>query len=144
MIKTKKPELRKQILVDRRKKLMIVKKNAVIDRKIRFNGKILVGMDACLWGDVECEEINTSKGVFIKGKVSCKKAVLGANTEFKWLKAEEAIIQNGCRGEHLEVEKAIIRKNVSIGNLEAETAYLDGISTLGKVNAKRVIASKSE
>lgn len=144
MIRTKKPEIKKDILVDKNRKVMIIRKNAVIGRKIKFDGKVIVGMSACVWGDIHCDELNTGKNTILSGNVKCRKAVLGSRTEFNYLSAKEVILQNRCKGKHLKAETAILRKNVSIEKLESETAYLDGVSSLGEVLAKKVVASKTE
>ena len=143
MIGTKKVKKSKPIVFDRKRNLILIRKNAVIDKSIHFEGKVIVGMDACLWGNVECSEILIGKASYLKGAVKCKKATVGARTEFNSIVGEEILILNGCRGKHVKGNRVIIRKNVEIENLEAETAYIDGISKLGRINVKKVVASKS-
>jgi len=102
-----------------------------------------VGMDACLWGNIECDEILIGKSTYIKGEVRCRKATVGAKTEFNSIIGDEISIQNGCKGQYVKGKTVIIRKNVEIKSLEAETAYIDGISKLGRIDVKKVVASKS-
>ncbi len=143
MIKTKKIKKNKPLIFDRNRKVILIRKNSVIDKKISFKGKVIVGIDACLWGDIDCDEILIGKASYIKGEVRCRKAVVGARTEFNSIVGEEISIQNGCRGRYVRGKKVIVRKNVEIESLEAEIAYIDGISKLGRVDVKKVIASKS-
>ncbi len=143
MIRTKKMKKNKPLIFDSSRKVILIKKNSVIDKKISFEGKVIVGLDACLWGDVECDEILIGKASYIKGEVRCRKAIVGARTEFNSIIGEEISIQNGCKGRYVKGKRVIIRKNVKIESLEAEIAYLDGISKLGRIDVKKVIASKS-
>jgi|Deesub1362A_J573_1020465.scaffolds.fasta_scaffold00341_29 predicted acyltransferase (DUF342 family) len=143
MIKTKKIKINKPLIFDRNRNVLLIRKNSVIDKRISFKGKVIVGIDACLWGDVECEEILVGKASYIKGKVICRKAIVGAKTEFNSIVGEEISIQNGCKGRYVRGKTVVIRKNVEIESLEAETAYIDGISKLGKIDVKKVVASKS-
>lgn len=143
MIRTKKIRKNKPLVFDKEKKVVLVRKKAVVDKKIRFEGKVIVGMDACLWGNVECDEILIGKASYIKGEIKCRKATVGARTEFNSIIGDEILLQNGCRGKRVRAKKVIVRKGVEIEDLEAETAYIDGISKLGKINVKKVVASKS-
>jgi predicted acyltransferase (DUF342 family) len=144
MIRTRKVKKIKPIIVDKGRGVIIIRKRTVLDREISFRGKIIVGMDSCLWKRVECEEILVGKASFLKEEVRCRKAIIGANTEFNSIIGDEITIQNGCRGRRVSGKKVIVRKNVRIEHLEADTAYIDGISRLGSVNVKRVVALKSE
>jgi|Deesub1362A_J573_1020465.scaffolds.fasta_scaffold00360_24 cytoskeletal protein CcmA (bactofilin family) len=148
MVRTKKieKERRKPIFVDSAKKLLIVRKNSVIDRTINFEGKIIGGINVSFWGDISCDELYVGKASFIKGVIKCRKAVIGAATQFNQIIAkEEVLILNRCIGNFIRCDKnVLIRKGVVVGNLEAESVLIDGISRIGRINAKKIIASKSE
>ncbi|MBO8181381.1 MAG: hypothetical protein H0Z28_01140 [Archaeoglobus sp.] len=143
MIRTRKLKKVRPIAFDREKRVLLIRKNAVIDKKINFDGKIIVGMDACIWAAIECDEILIGKASYLKGDVRCRKATVGAKTEFNSIVGDEILIQNGCRGRVVKGKKVILRKGVEIENLEADIAYIDGISKLGRVNVKKVVAAKS-
>jgi predicted acyltransferase (DUF342 family) len=144
MIRTRKVKRVQPIVIDRDRGVLIIRKRTVLDREISFRGKIIVGMDSCLWKKVECEEIVVGKASFLKDEVRCKRAIIGAKTEFNSIIGEEITIQNGCRGRKVSGKRVVVRRNVRIDHLEADTAYIDGISRLRSVNVKRVVALKSE
>jgi len=143
MIRTKKVKRMKPIVFDRGRGVILIRRNAVVDKKLSFDGKIIVGRDACLWGSVECDEILIGKASYLKGEVRCRKATVGAKTEFNSIIGDEILIQNGCKGKWVKGRLVVIRRDVEIESLEAETAYIDGISKLGRINVKKVVAAKS-
>ena len=128
--------------IDRRKKILIVKNGSVVTRHLRFEGKVLAGLNTIFWGNVEAEEVCLSKGCKVRGVIVCKKAVIGAYTVFNRIEAEDfVLIQSGCVG------KEVIAKNVKIVNgsridfVKADEGItIDGDSKLGKLDARRILA----
>jgi predicted acyltransferase (DUF342 family) len=132
--------------VDRSKRLLVIKKDSVVVRHIRFDGKIIAGMFTNFWGNIEAEEVYLGKGCVVSGDIICKKAIIGAYTRFRSIIADgDVFIQDRCVGD------AVMAKNVRIGrgsvicSVDAEGYIIvDGASKLGRLNARKIIATESK
>jgi cytoskeletal protein CcmA (bactofilin family) len=133
----------KRYLIDRLKKVLIVKKDSIVDRHIKFDGKIVAGMYSSFWGNVEAEEVYLSKGCYVGGIVKCKRAVIGPYSRFSSVMAEEdVLILDKCLGNLIKAGGNVrIRKGSAIKAVEASYVIVDGTSKIGKLSAKKVIVS---
>ncbi|HIP62865.1 MAG TPA: hypothetical protein EYH04_01910, partial [Archaeoglobus profundus] len=66
--------------IDKTKKILIVKKNSVVTKHIRFDGKILAGMSSSFWGNIEAKDVYLAKGCLVRGDIICNRAIIGAYT----------------------------------------------------------------
>jgi predicted acyltransferase (DUF342 family) len=136
----------KKYLIDRSKKVLIVKKESVVEKHIKFDGKVIAGMYSSFWGNIEAEEVYLGKGCYVGGDIICKKAVIGPYSKFSSVLAkDDVIILNGCRGGFVKARGDVeIKEGSTINTVEAG-CYLtiNGDSKLGKISARKVLASKS-
>jgi len=132
--------------VDRSKRLLVIKKDSVVVRHIRFDGKIIAGMFTNFWGNIEAEEVYLGKGCVVSGDIICKKAIIGAYTRFKSIIAEgEVFIQCKCIGEEVRAKNVRIGRGSVICSVDAEGYIIvDGASKLGRLNARKIIATESK
>jgi len=63
-------------MVDRGKRLLIVKRDSVVVRHIRFEGKVVAGMYTNFWGNIEAEDVCLAKGCTVSGDIICRNAIL--------------------------------------------------------------------
>lgn len=135
----------KRYLIDRTRRVLVVKKDSIVDRHIKFDGKVIAGMYSNFWGNIEAEEVYLGKGCYVGGTIICKKAVIGPYSRFSQILADEdVIILDRCVGDYIQARGNIkIREGSSIKTVESEGyIIIDGASKLEKVSAKKVIASK--
>jgi len=135
----------KRYLIDKSKNVLIIKKDSVVDKHIKFDGKVIAGMYTNFWGNIEAEEVYLGKNCYIGGTIICRKAVIGAYSKFTHIVADgDVIILDRCVGESIKAKGNIkIRKGSMIKTVESESfIIIDGASKLEKVSAKKVIASK--
>jgi|GEM_PF-407607 cytoskeletal protein CcmA (bactofilin family) len=136
---------RRKYMIDKSKKLLVVRKGSVVDRHLRFNGKIVAGMNTSFWGNLEAEEIYLGKGCYVGGKIVCSKIVVGAESEFTYIDSEgDVLILDGCKGGVIKSEGDVkIRENSVINVIESNGHVIfDGNSKIGKVSGKKVLASR--
>ncbi|RLI80478.1 hypothetical protein DRP05_00465 [Archaeoglobales archaeon] len=133
----------KRFIVDKKNNTLIVKKDSIVDKHIRFNGKIVAGMYTNFWGNVEADEVYLGKNCFVGGSIKCKKVVVGAYTKFNSIDAEEVVVLGRCKGSYIKGHNVRIREGSVIGAVEAENfLIIEGSSKLKKMSAKKIIASK--
>ena len=132
--------------IDRSKNVLIVRRDAVVVRHLRFNGRVVAGMFTNFWGNIEADEVYLAKGCTVSGDIICRRAVIGAYTRFKSIKADEDVfIQDKCVGYFVKAKNVRIASGSVIGVVEAdESIVVDGASKLGKLNARRIIATESK
>ncbi len=132
--------------VDRSKGVLIIKKDGVVVRHLRFNGRVVAGMFTNFWGNIEADEVYLAKGCIVSGDIICRRAVIGAYTKFRSIIAEEDVfIQDKCVGYAVKAKNVRISSGSVIGVVEADESILvDGASKLGKLNARRIIATESK
>ncbi|MFP4558312.1 MAG: hypothetical protein ACLFO6_02345 [Archaeoglobaceae archaeon] len=135
----------KKYVVDKSKNVLVVKKDSVVDRHLKFDGKIIAGMYSCFWGNLEAKEISLGKGCYVRGNIICQKIVVGSNSQFNTIRSSgDVLIQNKCKGGAIKSgsdvriqEGSTIKSVVAEGNL-----IVDGDSKIDSVSAKKVVASK--
>jgi predicted acyltransferase (DUF342 family) len=134
----------RKYLIDRSKNLLVVKRGSIIDKHIKFNGKIVAGMYSSFWGNLEAEEIYLGKGCYIRGKIEGERIVVGAYSEFSSIYSEgDVLILDGCKGNAVRAEGDVrIREGSVINVVEAKHVIIDGDSKIGKVRARKIFASK--
>jgi predicted acyltransferase (DUF342 family) len=132
--------------VDRSKRLLVIKKDSVVVRHIRFDGKVIAGMFTNFWGNIEAEEVYLGKGCVVSGDIICKKAIIGAYTRFRSIIADgDVFIQDRCVGDAVRAKNVRIGRGSVIGSVDAEGYIIvDGASKLGRLNARKIIATESK
>lgn len=135
----------KKFVVDRSKNLLVVRRDSVVDRHLKFDGKIIAGMFSCFWGNLEAKEISLGKGCYVRGVISCQKIVVGSNSEFNNIRSSgDVLVQNRCKGGSIRSGSDVrIREGSVIRSVEAEgNLIVDGDSKIESISAKKVVASK--
>lgn len=133
----------KKFVIDKKNNTLIVKKDSIVDKHIKFDGKVIAGMYTNFWGNIEADEVYLGKNCFIGGMIKCKKVVVGAYTEFNSIYAEEVVVLDKCKGNIIKGNNVRIREGSIIGAVEAENfLIIEGNSKLTKLSAKKIIASK--
>ncbi len=128
-------------IVDKGKGVTIVKNGSVVTRHLRFDGRVIAGLNVIFWGNIEAKEVYTSKGCVVMGDIVCDKAIIGACTRFNRIVAEDVLIQSRCVGGFVKAKRVKIADGCVIKEVEAdEEILIDGNSKLGKLNAKRILA----
>ncbi|MFO7967688.1 MAG: hypothetical protein R6U44_08835 [Archaeoglobaceae archaeon] len=135
----------KKYVVDKSKNLLVVRKDSVVDRHLKFDGKIVAGMFSCFWGNLEGKEISLGKGCFVRGSINCQKIVVGPESEFRTIRsAGDVLVQNKCKGGSIRSGSDVrIQEGSVIRSVEAEgNLIIDGDSKIESISAKKVVASK--
>jgi len=124
------------------KKTLIIWPESIVDKNLRFDGKIVAGMNSYFWGNVECKNAFFAKGCSVNGVIKCRKAVLGAYMRFNRVEASgDVIIMDGCVGEYVKALGNVRIGNARVNTVEADgIVVIDGTARLGKLLAKKVIA----
>ena len=132
--------------VDKAKKILIIKRNSVVTKHIRFDGKIVAGMFSSFWGNIEAEDVYLAKGCLVRGDIICNRAVIGAYTVFKRIVAGNGVlVQNKCIGHEIKAKNVKITRGAVINIVQAEDVIIvDSISKLRRVNARKIIAIESK
>jgi len=132
--------------VDKAKKILIIKRNSVVTKHIRFDGKIVAGMFSSFWGNIEAEDVYLAKGCLVRGDIICNRAVIGAYTVFKRIVADDGVlVQNKCIGHEIKAKNVKITRGAVINIVQAEDVIIvDSISKLRRVNARKIIAIESK
>jgi predicted acyltransferase (DUF342 family) len=129
------------ISVDRERGLLIVKKDAIITKHIKFDGKIIAGINSSFWGNIEGNEVYLAKGCSVGGKIKCKRAVVGAHTNFNSIEAEEVIVLKKCRGGSIRAEGDVrIIGECIIGEVVAGRILIEGSAKIERMEARKILA----
>jgi len=124
---------------------VIVKSDAIVDRNLRVKGKVISGIYANFWGDVEADEVYIGNLSVVRGKITCKKAVIGKGTRFNEIEAEESVVLLGkCKGNRVYAGKSIkITEGCEIGEIVSKgLIIIDGSSRLNRIEGRKIIAGK--
>lgn len=135
----------KKYVMDKSKNLLVVRKDSVVDRHLKFDGKIIAGMFSCFWGNLEANEISLGKGCYVRGNITCQNVVVGSNSQFNAIKSSgDVLIQNKCKGSIIKSGSDVrIQEGSVIRSVEAEgNLIIDGDSKIESISAKKVVASK--
>ena len=132
--------------IDKTKKILIVKKNSVVTKHIRFDGKILAGMSSSFWGNIEAKDVYLAKGCLVRGDIICNRAIIGAYTIFKRIIANDVVlVQNRCIGHEIKAKNIKITRGAIIDVVQADNIIIvDGISKLKRINARKIIVIDSK
>ena len=132
--------------VDRERRILLIRKDGVVVRHLRFDGRVVAGMFTNFWGNIEADEVYLAKGCVVSGDIICRRAVIGAYTRFNRIFAEEDVfIQDKCVGHSVKAKNIRIASGSIIGVVEAEESIVvDGASKLGKLNARRIVAMEGK
>ncbi len=132
--------------IDRSKNILLIKKDGVVVRHLRFDGRVVAGMFTNFWGNIEANEVYLAKGCVVSGNIICRRAVIGAYTRFKSIIAQEDVfIQDRCVGYSVKAKNVRIASGSVIGVVEAdESIIVDGASKLGRLNARRIVATEGK
>ncbi|AEA47036.1 hypothetical protein [Archaeoglobus veneficus] len=133
----------KKLLVNLDRKILIVKRESIVDKHVRFDGKIVAGMYSNFWGDIEGNEVYLGKGCTVNGTIRCRKAVIGAYTRFNSIIASgDVIVLDGCVGNSIKASGDVRIGNSIVHSVETDGYVLvDGAAKLEKLIARRVVAS---
>ncbi|RUM33699.1 MAG: hypothetical protein DSY33_03750 [Archaeoglobus sp.] len=132
------------IKVDSKKKIVVVRRDGVVVKNLKFDGKLIAGAGASFLGNVSVKEAYFGKGCLINGVVEAEKVVIGANSSFNALVCGSALILNGCRGNMVKARGDVRIGNSNIKVVESEgTVFVDGSAKLGKLAASKVVAKSN-
>lgn len=133
----------KKYRLSRDKKTLIVSKDSIVDKHLRFNGKILAGIMATFWGNIEAEEVNLAGRNFVGGDIICERAIIGPRSKFNRLIAEDdVIIFPKCKGGYVEANSVVIREGCVIDKIKANKIVIDGFAKIKELDGGKIIASK--
>ena len=124
---------------------VIVRNDAIVDRNLRVKGKVISGIYSNFWGDVVAEEVYIGNMSVVRGRIICKKAVIGSGTKFNEIEAEESVILLGkCRGNRVYAGKSVkITEGCEVGEIVSQgLIIIDGSSKLNRIEGRKIIAGK--
>jgi len=130
------------ILVDKDRKILVVRRGSVLTKNVRFDGTIVAGISCSFLGNVEGYEVKLSKHCTVGGIVRCTRAIVGACSEFNVIEAEDVILLRGCRGKRIYATGDVkVASNCIIGEIYAgRNLVIEGNSKIGKMEARRIVA----
>ncbi len=133
----------KKYRLSKDRRTLIVSKDSIVDKHLRFEGKILAGILATFWGNLEAKEVNLAGKNYVGGDIICEKAIIGPKSRFNRLIAEgNVIIFPKCRGNYVEADSVIIREGCVIGKVKANRIVIDGFAKIRELDGGKIIASK--
>ena len=130
------------ISVDKISKRLVVKRNSVITKNLRFDGKIVAGMNCSFLGNIEGYEVYLAKGCIVGGVIKSTRVVVGANSEFNEIYASNVLLQKKCRGKTVYAKDVVrVMDGCKIDEIVSEGLLLiEGSSKIGKMVAKKILA----
>mgnify|MGYP000070743842 CR=1 FL=1 len=124
-------------------KTLVVVKDSIVDKHLRYDGRILAGIMSSFWGNIEAEEVKLAGRNVVGGDIICERAIIGPKSEFNRLIAKgNVIIFPKCRGKYVEADSVIIREGCVIGAVKANRIVIDGLAKIGMIEGGKIIASK--
>lgn len=125
------------------RKTLIVAKDSIVDKHLRFDGTVLAGIMSTFWGNIEAREVKLSGRNFVGGSIICDRAIIGPKTEFKSIHASgNVMIFPKCRGKLVQADSVIIKEGCVIGSVKANRIIIDGLAKIGQIEGGKIIASK--
>ncbi len=129
--------------VDPRRGVLVIRRGAVVTRNLKFDGKIIAGMNSNFFGDLEAEEVYLARGCAVGGVIRCDKVVVGAKSEFNTIVATDSVfVLKKCRGRRIFSEGDVkilggcrIDEVYAAGNL-----FIEGNSKIEKMEARKILA----
>ncbi|MET1124910.1 MAG: hypothetical protein ABWW66_06585 [Archaeoglobaceae archaeon] len=129
------------IVVDREKRLLVVKRRSVVDGWIRFDGDVVVGISSAILGGIEAKSAYVGKSCTVRF-VKAREIVLGARTRFERLEGESVLLQHDCRGDEVIGKVVRISRGCEVGKVKGDTVILEGESRIKSVEALKVLATR--
>jgi len=124
-------------------KTLIVAKDSIVDKHLRYEGNILAGIMSSFWGNIEAEEVKLAGRNVVGGDIICERAIIGPKSEFNRLIAKgNVLVFPKCRGRYIEADSAIIREGCVIGFVKANRIVIDGLAKIGRLEGGKIIASR--
>ncbi|AIY89651.1 hypothetical protein [Geoglobus acetivorans] len=134
----------KKYRLSRDGKTLIVGKDSIVDRHLRFDGTVFAGILSSFWGNIEASEVKLAGRNFVGGSILCEKAIIGPKTEFNEIVAEgNVLIFPKCRGKFVKGDSVIIREGSVIGFVKANRIVIEGYAKIGRLEGGKIIVSKS-
>ncbi len=124
-------------------KTLIVSKDSIVDKHIKFEGSILAGILSSFWGNIEAREIRLAGRNFVGGDILCELAIIGPKTEFNRIIAEgNVLIFPKCKGNYVKADSVVVKEGCVIGKIKANRIVIDGVTRIGELEGGKIIASK--
>ncbi len=129
------------IRVDKERGILVVRKGSVVTKNLKFDGRVIAGMNCSFLGSIEAEEIRLSRGCVVAGYMKCRRAVIGARSEFNVIQAEDVIVLRGCKGGSIFASGEVrVASKCSLDEVRAGRILIEGDSRIGKMDARKIIA----
>ena len=129
------------ILVDKKKQILVVRRGSVLTRNLKFDGTVVSGMNCSFLGNIEAREVKLIRNCVVGGTIKCTRAIVGANSEFNVIEAEDVIVMSGCRGKRILASGDVrVGSNCSIGEILADRILVEGNSKIEKMEARKILA----
>lgn len=133
----------KKYRISRDGKTLIVSKNSIVDKHIRFEGNVLAGIMSSFWGDIEAKDVKLSGRNYVGGVVRCERALVGPKTEFNEIIAEgNVVIFPKCKGKAVFGDSVLIKEGCVIGYVKANRIIIEGFAKIGRLEGGKIIVSK--
>ncbi|MDI9646011.1 MAG: hypothetical protein QFX40_04880 [Archaeoglobales archaeon] len=127
------------MLVDRKNNLLIIKRRSVITGRIKFGGKVVVGLGSIILGDIEAEQVSISKNCSVRC-IKCQKVVVGAFSNFGEIEAEDVKILSNCKGERIKGNLIKISKGCRFEEVYGDIILIEGETKIRKLEGRKIIA----
>ncbi|WP_290901376.1 hypothetical protein [Ferroglobus sp.] len=133
----------KRYVVDKASRILYVKKDSIVDKHLRFEGRVRAGLFVSFWGDVEAEEVVLSPGCFVRGEIRCKNAVIGPKCRFSKVMAEnKVVVFPKSVGNFVEAKEVLLKEGCFVGKVKADLIIVDGKAVVKELEGGRIIALK--
>ncbi len=134
----------KRLVLDKESNVLYVKKDSIVDKHLRFDGKVKAGLYVSFWGDVEAEEVILSPGCFVRGVIRCKSAVIGPKCRFSEVYAEErVVIFPKTFGRFVSAKEVLLKEGSVVLKVRADLIIIDGKAVVKELEGGRIIALKT-
>lgn len=125
------------------RKTLIVAKDSIVEKHLRFNGNILAGIMTAFWGNIEAREVRLAGRNFVGGDIICERAIIGPKTEFgRILASGNVVIFPKCRGKYVQADSVIIKEGCVVHAVKANRIVINGLAKIGQIEGGKVIASR--
>ncbi len=133
----------KRYVVDKASGTLYVKKDSIVDKHLRFEGRVRAGLFVSFWGDVEAEEVVLSPGCFVRGEIRCKNAVIGPKCRFSKVTAKDKVVVfPKSVGNFVEAKEVLLKEGCFVGKVKADLIIVDGKAVVKELEGGRIIALK--
>ena len=133
----------KEYVFDRGSNVLYVKKDSIVDKHLKFDGKVKAGLYVSFWGNVEAEEVILSPGCYVRGEIKCSNAVVGPKCRFSKISAENRVIVfPKSVGAFIKAREVLLKEGCVIGKVVADLIIVDGRAVVRELEGGRIIALK--